>query len=460
MNKKTIIAVVAVLGVLLAGTLGFTVVKGILIKSDPVNHLLYSAVHNKYEAVDASMSGKLRIDETALSESLGFFSSDPVALSKFLSVMLDKVAFTGEVKWKMDLDTKTLYLKEAMALNYGEKPLLKMGVSLFEEQLLAYSETLTDKTFVMSKKDIFDLINEGSDVDLNQLNLDKYIDILNMEKEPLYKAFMKDTKGYETIVREGLKSLKKTGKSEVTLSNGKTLNCDTLEMTLTMDEMTKLAIDGFNEAKTDVELKALVKGKMLEVLNLMITSGDAALLKIETAEITAAIEEIETNFEELWNSSLDEMIASYQDVQYELSQTMSNASNYVIRFAIDSKYNMRKMDYSTSIMGIGIEQSITYNAYNKDVKIDEVLNPEKTISVKQIAEDDAYASEIATEMLDLGLTNVIDSEALALIMDDLKVNASLLPDSENQSVMAMVNYFFENKDALKDMILNSMGLVN
>lgn len=458
MNKKMIIAIVAVLGVVLAGTLGFTVVKGVMIKSDPINHLLYSASQNKYEAVDATMSGKLLIDETALSESMGYFSSDPVALSKFMSAMFNKVAFTGDVKWKMDLDSKELYLKEAMSLNYGDKPLLKMGVSLYDEQLLAYSETFSDKTFVLSKKDIFDMIYAESEVDLNALNMDKYIDILNMENDPLYKALMKDTKGYETILRDGLKSLKKVGKSDVMLSDGKKIKCDTLEMSLTMDEMTKLAIDVFNEAKADAELKALVKGKMIEVFNLMISSEDYILLKIDAAEITTAIEDIETNFDELWNGTFDEMIFAYQDAQYELSKTMSNDSNYVIRFAIDSKYNIRKMDYATSVMGIGIEQSVVYNAFNEDVKIDEVLDPEKTVNIKQIAEDDVYASEVGMDMLDQGLTNIIEGEALTLIMDDLKTNAALLPEPENQSIMDMVNYFYENKASLKDMILGSMGL--
>ena len=460
MNKKMIIAIVAVLGVVLAGTLGFTVVKGIIIKSDPVNHLLYSSVSNKYEAVDATMSGKLVIDETALSESMGLFSTDPASLSKFMAAMFNKVAFTGDVKMKMDLEAKKFYLKENMALNYGDKPLLKMGISLDDEQLLASSDTFTDKTFVLSKKDIFDMINAETDIDLNALDLDKYIDILIMEDDPLYKALVKDTKGYETIIRDGLKSLKKTGKSDVTLSNGKTIKCDTLELSLTMDEMTKLAIDVFNEAKSDVELKALVKGKMLEALNLLITSEDYILLKMDAAEITSAIEDIEANFDEFWNSTLDEMIFAYQDAQYELGQTMTNDSNYVIRFAIDSKYNLRKMDYSTNVMGIGFEQSITYNAFNEDVKIDEVLDPEKVINIKQIAEDEVFASEIGMEMLDQGLTNIIEGEALTMIMDDMKTNATLLPETDNQMVMDMVNYFYENKESLKDMILSSMGFVN
>ncbi|HSN67302.1 MAG TPA: hypothetical protein VLS94_11730, partial [Fusibacter sp.] len=206
------------------------------------------------------------------------------------------------------------------------------------------------------------------------------------------------------------------------------------------------------------ELKALVKGKMIEVLNLMISSEDYILLKIDATEITTAIEDIEANFDELWNGTFDEMIFAYQDAQYELSKTMSNDSNYVIRFAIDSKYNIRKMDYATSVMGIGIEQSVVYNAFNEDVKIDEVLDPEKTVNIKQIAEDDVYASEVGMEMLDQGLTNIIEGEALTLIMDDLKTNAALLPEPENQSIMDMVNYFYENKASLKDMILGSMGL--
>lgn len=460
MNKKMMIIIVAVLGVVIAGTLGFTVVKGLVIKSDPVDHLLYSTVHNKYEAIDATMSGKFIIDETALSETMGYYSEDPVAFSKFLSTMFNKVAFTGDVKWKMDLEAKDFYLKNAMALNYGEKPLMKLGVSLYEDQLLAYSDTFTDKTFTMSKKDIFDMIYSESEIDLNAIDLDKYIDILNMKDDPLYKSFIKDNKGYEAIVREGLKSLKKTGKSEVTLSNGKSVKCDTLEMSLTMDEMTKLFIDVFNEAKADAELKALVKGKMIEALNLMLTSEDYLLLKMEKADVTTALEEIETGFEELWNSTFDEMIFAYQDMQYELSKTPTSNSTYNVRFAIDNKYNIRQIGYATSVMGIGFEQTVIYNAFNEDVKIEEVIDPEKTVSIKEITEDEGYASEIGMELLDNGLTNIIDSEALTMIMDDLKINAALLPESESQSIMDMVNYFYENKPLLKDMILGSMGLTN
>jgi|GEM_PF-1568591 len=460
MNKKMTIAIAAVLGVIMVGTLGFTAVKGLIIKNDPVNHLLYSAVHSKYEAVDATMSGKLFIDEAALSETLGFFSQDPVALSKFVSTMFNNVAFTGDIKYKMDADANKYYLKEAMALNYADKPLIKMGMSLYEEQLLAYSETLSDKTFVLSKKELFDMINEQSEIDLNKLELNKYIALLNLENDPLFKALKKDTKGYEAIVRDGLKSLKKMDKTEVLLSNGQTVKCDTLEMTLTTDEMTKLFIDMFNEAKSDIELKALVKGKMVEILNLIMTSEDYLILKMDASDITDAITNIETNFEELWNGTLDEMIFAYQDAQYELSKTMPNDSNYVVRFAIDSKYTIRKMDYATTIMGIGIEQSITYNAYNDDVKIEEVLDPEKTVSIKQMAEDKAFATEIGKDVLDYGLTTIIDGEALAMIMDDLKVNASLLPEFENKTIMEMVDYFYENKASLKDMILDTMGLEN
>ncbi len=458
MNKKSIIAIAVILCVVIVGAVGFTVAKGIIIKSNPVNYLLYSATQNKHTAVDSSIKASFAIDETAMTESLGYFSADPEAMAKFVTSLVNKVAISGNVVMKSDMDKKEFYLKENLSFDYADKSMLNLGMGLTQEQLAIDSKTLYNKSFTMSKAELFQLIKDESGIDLSELHFNKYIDLLKMEKDPLYKALVKNYKGYEKILREGLVNLEKGDKVNVTLSDGKTIKCDELKVSLTMDEMLKLYIDLLNEAKTDENLKALIKSKTIEVLNLVISSEDYVLLQLEKSDIEAAIEEIDTNFDIEWNKAIEEMVTTYQDAQYQLSQALVDTGAYDIKIAIDGKYNIRQMSYSFDMMGFKMAQSIVYNAYDADVKTEALVAPQDSISIMSLVEDEALATEIGYDIVDQGLTNVIEGEALNQLMTDLKANSEMLPADERDSILGIVDYFFENKDMLKDMILSNMGI--
>jgi len=456
MNKKVLIAIVVAVAVIAVGAIGFTVVKGVIIKSNPVNYLLYSTTQNNYEAVDMSFSGTFNIEEESLSSMLSLYSADPEAMAKFVSSMLDNVSMDGSVKWMMDNKDKTFYLSEKASFNYADQSLFSFGGSLSNDQLRIGSETLMDKSFVMTKDELFDLIKQEGDIDLSQINYDKYIDLLDMEKDPLYKAFVKDIENYIDIARVALDPMVKGEDKEVTLSDGKTIKCDVLELSISYEDMLRTYIDLMTEAKSDVELKALVKGKMIEALNLMITSEDYLLLQIESEEITAAIQELETNFDATWISSIDELIYVYQDMQYQTASLVTEPMSY--SFAIDSKYNLRQVVTSVNTMGIGVYQTMTYNAYGKDVKMDEVSESDETISIMEMVNDPEYATTVGTELVDQGLTNIIEGEALSLLMADLEEKSSVLPADEQQVIVDLVKYFFDNKEMLKDTIIDGMGI--
>ncbi len=110
MNKKALIAIIVVVGVLAAGTLGFTVVKDILIKRDPVNHLLYSMTKSSYEAVDASYSGKIGVEKDMLTESFTYFVDEPEAMAEFVSSLISEVTFSGDIVMKADVKSKEMFL--------------------------------------------------------------------------------------------------------------------------------------------------------------------------------------------------------------------------------------------------------------------------------------------------------------------------------------------------------------
>ena len=336
--------------------------------------------------------------------------------------------------------------------------MIDFGIGLTQEQIAIESKTFYDKSFTMSKAELFQMIKDESGVDLSELHFNKYIDLFDMEKDPLFKALVKDYKGYETILRDALVNLEKGDKVSVLLTNGKEIKCDELQVSMTMDELLKLYVDLLSEAKTDENLKALLKSKTIEVLNLVISSEDYKILQIEKSEVEAAIVEIDTNFDTEWNKAMDEMIATYQDAQYQLSQSMVDIGTYNIKVAIDSKYNIRQLSYAMDMMGFNMVQTVTYNAYDNDVVTKALSLPENSISIIDMIEDEGLASEIGNDMVDQGLTNIIEGEALNQLMSDLKTNSEILPADERDGILSLVDYFFENKDLLKDMILSNTGL--
>ena len=135
MNKKALIAILIVIGVLAAGTLGFTVVKDIIIQKDPVNHLLYSMSKMDYNAMDASYSGKIGVEKEMLSESFMYFVDEPEAMAEFVSALISEVSFSGDVVMKADVKTKELFLLETININYSDEPLFKMGMSFDGEYM-------------------------------------------------------------------------------------------------------------------------------------------------------------------------------------------------------------------------------------------------------------------------------------------------------------------------------------
>lgn len=458
MNKKSIIAIVVILCVVIIGAIGFTVVKDIMIKGNPVNYLLYSATQSKHEAYEAKLKASFDVDKETLAGSLSYFSADPDAMANFITSIVDQLSINGDIIVKASMEQKNLYVSEALSIDYKDKPLVDFGIGLTQEQLSLESKTFYDKSFTLSKEELFQQIKDESGVDLSELDFNKYIDLLNMEKDPLYKTLVKNYKGYETILRDTLVNLKKGDKVSVELSNGKEIKCDELQVSLTMDEMLKAYIGLINEAKTDEHLKALAKSKLIEILSLVISSEDYKILQIEKTDLESAIKEIDTNFESEWNKAMDQMITTYQEMQSQFGQAGVDIATYNIAIAIDNKYNIRRISYNMNMMGFVMKQEMVYSAYDKDVETPALSMPEKSVSLVDLMKDETMASDVGYNMLDQGLTNIIKGEALNQLMSDLKTNSEILPANEKEGILSLAEYFFENKEMLKEMILSNFGL--
>lgn len=458
MNKKQLIAIAVAASIIIVGIVGFTVVKNIIIKGDPFNHLFYSMTQNRYNSVEARIEGKLEVDETMLQSSLVYFTANPEAMSKFVSSVLNEINLSGDIKMAYDIKKKSIYLNENIHMNYSDKKLLSLGIAFDGEQMLLRSETLTDKAFHLTKLDVFDLIQTYGGVDLSAVDFDKYIDLLDMENDPKYKAVEKNFKSYESILRQKLVGLEKGSPIQVALADGKSVKCDTIELEMTIDEMTTLYIALLNEAKNDDTLKALVKAKTMEVLTLMHESGDYEKMGIPESEMTGALQEIDSGFDDAWATSIDQMVRAYQEMQYELQRASVEPFKYRVVVAIDSKFNIRMVDYSTNLMGIAMKQRIYYDSFG--LKSDHAINADtsKSISIKKMIDEPVYAEETAVALLEESIGKFLDGEALDYFMNDLEQKASVLPAMEANAIVDMVKYFTENKEMIKNMLLENMGL--
>ncbi|OJV66674.1 MAG: hypothetical protein BGO41_04430 [Clostridiales bacterium 38-18] len=457
MNKKLIISLAVVLCVAVVGVFGYGAVKDMLIKKDPVNYLLYSTTKSNHSAVDASFSGKFDLDKEAMTSNMMMLSADPEAMATFVTSLVNNLTVDGKVVYKLDGKNAAFHFYESMNLNYAGKPLIDLALGMDQEQLVIKSNTLYDKGFVMTKTELFDLMKEQEGLDLNKIEIQKYIDVLSLENDPNYKALAKDVKGYETIVRAFLAGLEKGDAVTVTLDDGTNVKCDSLKMTVTYDQMIDLYIDLMNEARNDDKLKVLVKSKIVELLNLALSSGDYELMGFEKAEVESAITEFDTNFETEWNAGIDEAIAMYQDVKDQMSSTLVTDINYDVTIAIDKKYQIRQMTYTLDTMGVKMAQTITFNAFDGDVAIEALSTPENSISIFALSEDEDLAAETGYDIMDQGLTNIIEGEALTTLMTDLKTYSEVLPADEKEGIVGLAEYFFENKDMLKSLIMMNLG---
>lgn len=450
MDKKKLIIVGAIVSVVILGTVAFGFVKDFIIKKDPFNHLAYSIAKNDYSAIEGRFDSQIRVKPEVLSSNLMFFTSNPDAMAEFLTAVLDEVRISGKMINVFDLDKDQWYYQQSASINYGEGALLTMEIAANEKGIGMNSPMASSKSVVLTKDALFELIKSETGNDFSQVDYKKYIQTMNLKKDPLFKAFAKDYKGYEAILREKLTMLEKGPATSVTLSDGKTVQCDTILLEMTYAELMDLYNALLNEAKYDLELKALVKGKILENMNLLLTSEDYKLFDMQASDLVSAIEAVEADFDETWELAIQEILDVYAQVE---DMQMS----YQMVFAIDSKYRMRQVQTTSEVMGVLVEQTMTYEDYHAKAPGIEALNNESAhYALSKMIEDEAYAQEAASELISGGLDHVLNSEAVTYMMNDIKDKAKMLPADEAQTVIELIQYFFDNREIWKNTLMEGL----
>lgn len=453
MNKKVIIAIIALAVCVVAAGIGYPLAKSYAIKKDPVNYLLYASTQNQSDAVDASVKGSFSMDDEALNQMTAYMSTDPEAMALFVKGVVEELNFNGRVKFRADMDKKQLDFYENIGIQYGENKLLSLELGYINEQAFYRMPEMYSKAFTINKGELFDLVKEEEGIDLSTIDWNKYIDLLDVENDADYQAIIKDKAKYEDLLRLFLADLKANGKVDVTLEDGTVLKCDLLEMDIEFNEIIDLYLQMFKVLKDDQNVKTLVQKKALEALNLVLESEDYKLMGIEAEEVQAVIDNVTNEFDTNWNEMLDQMISSYETMQSDVSIAENVKLNYHMAFAIDKKYNLRQYQMKAEANGILVDETVIYNAYGDDVKFDETFAAEDTVSVKNMIADPDYSDEVLKDFIQNGLSGFLSSDAFTGTIADIKTKADVLPEDEKQQIVGTLDYLLDNQEMIINMML-------
>lgn len=452
MNKKAIIGIVVAVIVVAVGIIGFSLGKEMMLKNDPVEYMMH-ALEKQYQSqsVDATFKMQMELDDDMLKMGLGNMFQNPDSALIFAKEVIGELSFSGRMVSKVDLGKHQLAYYYDMGVQYGDDVLMSVDAHLDTERLIVGSNLLPTYDFLFSKADIFESMKAETGVDFSKLELSKYVDVLSNTNDAAYKAFHANLKVYSDYARNTvLKDLKKAGSETVTLANGQSVSCDVLELEADMETMMTWQSELFQIIETDETLKALAKTRILELLNLLESSGDYAHVNMTLEQLKTTRETVETEFDIKWTQLMSELSAQYGD-----STALMSGQNMdvVYKFFIGPKFEIKRLTYTMDVMGNAISYVFDINAMGDAVDFNFDRTAKTPIDIKQL-EDPAYSETVNPDVATEAVTTFFDSEVFIKMLDDIEAKADALSGEDQLMVKGAVQQFKENREMMKQMLLS------
>lgn len=431
MNKKVLIALITSFVLLVGAAFAYPMIKASIIKSDPINYLLYASAKSSQDSVDMSIKSKFSFDDTLLAD-MASASEDPVAMTEFVKSIADEISINGRVKFGMDLTQGQMNFQENLALKYGDHSLLTMNLGYLDGDGFIGMPELYNKSFYMGKDQFTSLIEEQAGFSLEGFKFSNYTKHLNVKDTEQYKTLIKNIKIYEGPFRTMLSDLKKGDRITVTTEDGKNYKCDTLTLELDM----KKFMQGYTElakvAKTDESLKALTKSVLLNLLKELESTGDYTKLNLEESDLKAGIEEIEKNFNDTWIKGLDAYIEMFED-SLSTFESLPEGTSMNLTIAIDKKYTIRQYKITTTAPGMAITQEMTVNNVGKQVTFDKPKT-ENALMIMDLVQKPEELGKIYQEVMNENIPAYLNSESFKKITSDIVLKADKLPQAEKDMI--------------------------
>ena len=346
-------AVIIIIAIVAALAIGGTIFASIMMKKDPLTRLItgymktYGQRDIRYE-VDASLSlDKDNAEVKKLFEQIpeGSFKSDNDQVMDFVSKILPKIGLKYNVIVKTNEDP--LSFGANMSILYDGKELADAGFTARPWETTVFSKALLNKPLYADYKN---QINEVAGVDISNIKLKDYLDVL-YEEDDFTKNFASSK--YVEILKEKFKNnITSEGSDKVVLS-------------LNYADSLKILEDIFNAGAKDEALKSFVLKKFDKLVEVAVKNGDYKLAGLSEEDFKKQAEEGKKQLSDNWETILTEAAKTYSGEEFK--QATAQLGDMPIKYIFTFKDDViAKVDGNMSVQGIDVKFAMTMEKYSED----------------------------------------------------------------------------------------------
>jgi len=346
-------AVIIIIAIVAALAIGGAIFASIMMKKDPLTRLItgymktYGQRDIRYE-VDASLSlDKDNAEVKKLFEQIpeGSFKSGNDQVMDFVSKILPKIGLKYNVIVKTNEDP--LSFGANMSILYDGKELADAGFTARPWETTVFSKALLNKPLYADYKN---QINEVAGVDISNIKLKDYLDVL-YEEDDFTKNFASSK--YVEILKEKFKNnITSEGSDKVVLS-------------LNYADSLKILEDIFNAGAKDEALKSFVLKKFDKLVEVAVKNGDYKLAGLSEEDFKKQAEEGKKQLSDNWETILTEAAKTYSGEEFK--QATAQLGDMPIKYIFTFKDDViAKVDGNMSVQGIDVKFAMTMEKYSED----------------------------------------------------------------------------------------------
>ncbi|MFC2476059.1 MAG: hypothetical protein ACFNTU_01040 [Catonella sp.] len=346
-------AVIIIIAIVAALAIGGAIFASIMMKKDPLTRLItgymktYGQRDIRYE-VDASLSlDKDNAEVKKLFEQIpeGSFKSGNDQVMDFVSKILPKIGLKYNVIVKTNEDP--LSIGANISILYDGKELADAGFTARPWETTVFSKALLNKPLYADYKN---QINEVAGVDISNIKLKDYLDVL-YEEDDFTKNFASSK--YVEILKEKFKNnITSEGSDKVVLS-------------LNYADSLKILEDIFNAGAKDEALKSFVLKKFDKLVEVAVKNGDYKLAGLSEEDFKKQAEEGKKQLSDNWETILTEAAKTYSGEEFK--QATAQLGDMPIKYIFTFKDDViAKIDGNMSVQGIDVKFAMTMEKYSED----------------------------------------------------------------------------------------------
>lgn len=346
-------AVIIIIAIVAALAIRGAIFASIMMKKDPLTRLItgymktYGQRDIRYE-VDASLSlDKDNAEVKKLFEQIpeGSFKSGNDQVMDFVSKILPKIGLKYNVIVKTNEDP--LSFGANMSILYDGKELADAGFTARPWETTVFSKALLNKPLYADYKN---QINEVAGVDISNIKLKDYLDVL-YEEDDFTKNFASSK--YVEILKEKFKNnITSEGSDKVVLS-------------LNYADSLKILEDIFNAGAKDEALKSFVLKKFDKLVEVAVKNGDYKLAGLSEEDFKKQAEEGKKQLSDNWETILTEAAKTYSGEEFK--QATAQLGDMPIKYIFTFKDDViAKVDGNMSVQGIDVKFAMTMEKYSED----------------------------------------------------------------------------------------------